>query len=188
VKKNEICHCLERMYVFRYDIKNAAKIEEERRIQAEIDEENSCKNFRKFSKIYFDFFLVQKSITPKLLYKYLNELKKNILLIDMRLKSDYDQSHMRTPACIHIPADLMNGKGYEKLEILSIRSCVFRWTTWGIESTLTDGEALKKFKQRADFDYIVLFDDDSYEDDLKPGNPLMGLKQAIFTVGIKIRF
>jgi hypothetical protein len=30
--------------MFRYDIKNAAKIEEERRIQAEIDEENSCKN------------------------------------------------------------------------------------------------------------------------------------------------
>jgi hypothetical protein len=28
---------------FRYDIKNAAKIEEERRVQAEIDEENSCK-------------------------------------------------------------------------------------------------------------------------------------------------
>jgi hypothetical protein len=56
---------------------------------------------------------VEKSITPKLLYKYLNERKKNILLIDMRLKSDYDQSHMRTSACINIPADLMNGKGYE---------------------------------------------------------------------------
>jgi ubiquitin carboxyl-terminal hydrolase 8 len=135
----------------RYDIKNAAKIEEERRIQAEIDEENS----------------LEKSITPKLLYKYLNERKKNILLIDMRLKSDYDQSHMRTSACINIPADLMNGKG---------------WTTWGIESTLTNGEDLKKFKQRADFDYIVLFDKSSYEDDLKPGNSLMGLKQAIFTL------
>jgi hypothetical protein len=45
---------------------------------------------------------------------------------------------------------------------------------------------LKKFKQRADFDYIVLFDKSSYEDDLKPGNSLMGLKQAIFTVRKKI--
>lgn len=56
-------------------------------------------------------FSVQKSISPKLLYKYVQERKKNILLIDMRLKSDYDQSHMRTPACIHIPADLMNKSG-----------------------------------------------------------------------------
>jgi hypothetical protein len=100
--------------MFRYDIKNAAKIEEERRIQAEIDEENSCKNtfFREKNNVDFDLFsLVEKSITPKLLYKYLNERKKNILLIDMRLKSDYDQSHMITSTCIHIPADLMNGKG-----------------------------------------------------------------------------
>jgi hypothetical protein len=41
---------------------------------------------------------------------------------------------------------------------------------------------LRKFKQRADFDYIILFDEGSYEEDLKPGNALMGLKQAIFTV------
>jgi hypothetical protein len=41
---------------------------------------------------------------------------------------------------------------------------------------------LTKFKQRATFDYIVLFDDDSYENNLKPGSCLMGLKQAIFTV------
>ena len=59
-------------------------------------------------------FLVEKSISPKLLYKYLYERKKNILLIDMRLKTSYDQSHMKTFPCIHIPADLMNGKGYEK--------------------------------------------------------------------------
>jgi hypothetical protein len=56
---------------------------------------------------------VNKSIGPKLLYKYLQEGKRNILLIDMRLKANYDQSHMKTSACIHIPADLMNGKGYE---------------------------------------------------------------------------
>lgn len=57
---------------------------------------------------------MEKSIRPKLLYKYLFEQKRNILLIDMRLKSDYDQSHMKTSACIHIPADLMNAKGYNK--------------------------------------------------------------------------
>ncbi len=79
-------------------------------------------------------------------------------------------------------------KGTKNQRFYRLDRVFFRWTTWGIESTLTDGEALKKFKQRADFDYIVLFDDDSYEDDLKPGNPLMGLKQAIFTVGTKIHF
>lgn len=51
-----------------------------------------------------------------------------------------------------------------------------------MESALTDEQAAIKFKQRANFDYIVLFDDDSYENNLKPGNCLMGLKQAIFTV------
>lgn len=30
-------------FVFRYDAKNAAKLEEERKVQAEIDEDNSCK-------------------------------------------------------------------------------------------------------------------------------------------------
>ena len=70
----------------------------------------------------------------------------------------------------------------------SIDSIVFRWTTWGIESALTGTEALQKFKERAEFDYIVLFDDGSYEEDLKPGNALMGLKQAIFTVRRYIRF
>jgi hypothetical protein len=110
---------------------------------------------------------VEKSIRAMLLYKYLYKRKKNILLIDMRLKIDYDQSHMKTPACIHIPGDLMNGKG---------------WTSWGVESALTDNEASTKFKQRANFDYIILFDRDSYEEELKPGNCLMGLKQAIFTV------
>ncbi|CAF3581495.1 unnamed protein product [Rotaria socialis] len=134
----------------RYDAKNAAKIEEERKIQAAIDEEAS----------------LEKSISPKLLYKYLNELKKNILLIDMRSTTDYDQSHMRTSACIHTPADLMNGKG---------------WTSWGVESALTDQNACTKFKQRATYDYIVLFDDDSYENNLKAGHCLMGLKQAIFS-------
>ncbi|CAF2367647.1 unnamed protein product [Rotaria sp. Silwood2] len=134
----------------RYDAKNEAKLEEERKKQAVIEEENS----------------LEKSIGPKLLYKYLNERKKNILLIDMRSKVDYDQSHMKTSACIHIPADLMNGKG---------------WTSWGIESALTDSNAATKFKQRANFDYIILFDDDTYENNLKSGHCLMGLKQAIFS-------
>jgi hypothetical protein len=58
----------------------------------------------------------------------------------------------------------------------------FRWTSWGVESSLADGEASTKFKQRATYDYIVLFDEDSYENNLKPGNCLFGLKQAIFTV------
>ncbi|CAF0786761.1 unnamed protein product [Adineta steineri] len=133
----------------RYDEKNAVSREEERKKQAEIDEEKS----------------LEKSIRPKLLYKYLNERKKNILLIDMRLKNDYDQSHMRTPACIHIPADIMNGKG---------------WTSWGVESALTDEGTVTKFKQRANYDYIVLFDEDTYEKDLKPNHCLQGLKQAIF--------
>ena len=31
----------------------------------------------------------------------------------MRLKADYDQSHLKAFPCIHIPGDLMNGKGYE---------------------------------------------------------------------------
>jgi hypothetical protein len=50
----------------------------------------------------------------------------------------------------------------------------FRWTSWGVESSLADGEASTKFKQRATYD--------SYENNLKPGNCLFGLKQAIFTV------
>ncbi len=61
---------------------------------------------------------MEKSIGPKLLFKYLNEQKRKILLIDMRLKTDYDQSHMRTSACIHIPPDLMNGKGYKKKRLI----------------------------------------------------------------------
>jgi hypothetical protein len=59
---------------------------------------------------------------------------------------------------------------------------LFRWTSWAIESSLTDEEACTKFKQRGTYDYIVLIDDDSYEDNLKPGNCLFGLKQAIFIV------
>lgn len=88
--------------------------EEQRRIQQEIDEENSRKSFfvgRDCKKNFIITIAVKTSINPKLLYKYLNKKKKNILLIDMRLKADYDQSHLRTPACIHIPADLMGGKG-----------------------------------------------------------------------------
>ena len=57
------------------------------------------------------FILVTKSIGPKTLYKYLNKKKKNMLLIDIRSKLDYDQSHMKTSICIHIPADLTGGKG-----------------------------------------------------------------------------
>jgi len=34
--------------IFRYDAKNAAKIEEEKKLQAEIDEEKSRKNFYLF--------------------------------------------------------------------------------------------------------------------------------------------
>ncbi len=49
-----------------------------------------------------------------------------------------------------------------------------RWTSWGVESALTDPDALAKFKQRANFDYIVLFDDDSYENNLKPWSCLLG--------------
>ena len=52
-----------------------------------------------------------------------------------------------------------------------------------MESALKDEIARKKFQERALFDYIVLFDDGSYADDLGPGNALSGLKQAIFTVG-----
>lgn len=69
----------------------------------------------------------------------------------------------------------------EKMNI-KIDSIDCRWTTWGVESALKDEEALKKFKQRATYDYIVLFDDDSYENNLTSGSPLMGLKQAMFTV------
>lgn len=133
----------------RYDEKLAIKLEAEKRIQEEIDEEKS----------------LTTSIKPKILYKYLMKKKKNILLIDLRLKFDYDQSHMRTSACIHIPADLTGGKG---------------WTPWGIESALTDESARKKFQDRANFDFIVLFDANSYENDLQMGHPLLGLKQAIF--------
>jgi hypothetical protein len=32
----------------------------------------------------------------------------------MRLKVNYDQSHMKPFPCIHIPADLMNGNGYNQ--------------------------------------------------------------------------
>jgi len=76
--------------------------------------------FHSNSELILFFVVVEKSIRPKLLYKYLNERKKSILLIDMRLKSDYDQSHMKTSACIHIPADLMNGKGYEEPKELKL--------------------------------------------------------------------
>jgi hypothetical protein len=43
---------------FRYDAKIAAKIEEERKIQGEIDEEKSCKYFQFLflTKNYFEFF------------------------------------------------------------------------------------------------------------------------------------
>ena len=58
----------------------------------------------------------------------------------------------------------------------------FRWTTWGVESALKDEQALQKFKQRATFEYIILFDDDSYENKLQVGSPVMGLKQAMFSV------
>lgn len=51
-----------------------------------------------------------------------------------------------------------------------------------MESALKDEQALQKFKQRATFDYIVLFDDDSYENNLQAGSPVMGLKQAMFSV------
>lgn len=62
----------------------------------------------------------------------------------------------------------------------------FRWTTWGVEAALKDEDALKKFKQRATYDYIVLFDDGSYESDLVSGGPLLGLKQAMFTVRFRV--
>lgn len=75
-------------------------------------------------------------------------------------------------------------KGITKNLIEKIQEILlcFRWTSWGIESALTDNDALIKFKNRANFDYIILLDDGSYEGDIKPGNCLMGLKQAIFTV------
>ncbi len=63
-----------------------------------------------------------------------------------------------------------------------INCFIFRWTSWGVESALTDEGASTKFKQRANFDYIVLFDEDSYEIDLKSDHCLKGLKQAIFSV------
>lgn len=127
---------------------------------------------------------MNKSIKPKLLYKYLRDPQKNVLLIDMRPKRDYDESHMRTPACIHLPADLMQGKGYANRDDRSMTfDAIFRWTSWNVESALTDQQASVKFKQRANFDYIVLFDEGTYEGDLKAGNCLLGLKQAIHSVG-----
>ena len=60
----------------------------------------------------------------------------------------------------------------------------FRWTPWGVESALTDSDAASKFKQRATYDYVVLFDEDSYEKDLSSDHCLQGLKQAIYSVRI----
>ncbi|CAF1245962.1 unnamed protein product [Adineta ricciae] len=135
----------------RYDEKNAVKLEEDRKNKAEIDEENN----------------LTTSIKSKLLYAYMNTRKKNILLIDMRSTANYDQSHMKTAACIHIPCDLMKGKG---------------WTSWGVESALTNSDAASKFKQRATYDYVVLFDEGSYERDLSSDHCLQGLKQAIYSL------
>ena len=39
----------------------------------------------------------------------------------MRLKIDYDQSHMLTPICINIPTDLMNGKGYRNINFYRLK-------------------------------------------------------------------
>ena len=111
----------------------------------------------------------------------------------MRSKTNYDQSHMKTSACIHIPAELMDKKGYKEqnrnnLETFIHQSITFRWTSWGVESALTDEEACAKFKKRADFDYIILFDEQSYEGDLKKGHCLLGLKEAIHTVNVYFAF
>ena len=68
------------------------------------------------------------------------------------------------------------------MKLLESSSETCRWTPWGIESALTDEVAKRTFQDRANFDYIVLFDDNSYENELKMGHPLFGLKQAIFVV------
>ena len=75
-------------------------------------------------------------------------------------------------------------KGKEKTNFEKrIRQSFFfssSWTPWGIESALTDESIRNKFKNRSNFDFIVLFDANSYENDLQMGHPLLGLKQAIY--------
>ncbi|XP_013398509.1 ubiquitin carboxyl-terminal hydrolase 8 [Lingula anatina] len=103
------------------------------------------------------------AVSCRKLYEMLQTPDCSVLILDIRAAADYENSHVRDPSCINVPADILPG------------GC----TVAMIEKNLPT-EALPMWKKRGHVGYIVLLDWQSSLADLVTNSPLNNLKDAIY--------
>ncbi|XP_013381771.1 ubiquitin carboxyl-terminal hydrolase 8-like [Lingula anatina] len=103
------------------------------------------------------------AVSCRKLYEMLQTPDCSVLILDIRAAADYENSHIRDPSCINVPAHILPG------------GC----TVAMIEKNLPT-EALPMWKKRGHVGYIVLLDWQSSLADLVTNSPLNNLKDAIY--------
>ncbi|KAJ8036441.1 Ubiquitin carboxyl-terminal hydrolase 8 [Holothuria leucospilota] len=111
-------------------------------------------------------------LTAAELYEVLKKKEFNILVMDVRSPEQYSSSHMKNIISINVPREIIKAGS----------------TASSLQKSLPL-ESHEHWKKRGDFDYILLVDWDSSENDTKQGSTLASLKDALFkwdsTVSLK---
>ncbi|XP_041356247.1 ubiquitin carboxyl-terminal hydrolase 8-like [Gigantopelta aegis] len=107
--------------------------------------------------------LTRGSITPMELYKLLQDKGVTVILMDVRSRKDFQESHISHPSSINIPEEIIKPGS----------------TVSHIANALPS-ESVSLWKQRDSVDYIILLDWVSTEKNLDVGTTLRTLKDALF--------
>lgn len=105
------------------------------------------------------------SISAEGLYHLIKDSSINVLVMDVRSRQDFEESHMCVPSqtCISVPEEAISpGVTVNQIELK------------------LPAESLDEWKRRAFVDYVVLLDWFSSISDLKLGTTLQSLKDALF--------
>jgi ubiquitin carboxyl-terminal hydrolase 8 len=152
--------------------------------------ENNNKEFSENNNASFS--LVKKFFTPKELIDLIKNTDHKILIIDTREAKDFDQSQMNLSIMLADERKKQNSISY-----INIPSTLIENVVWNLTKSLKKFEkknALNKnqtveqvFSSRAEYEYIVMFDQETDFDNFKIDSKLSILKKAIYEYEINTK-
>lgn len=120
--------------------------------------------------------LAKKFINPTDFIDLISKSDLKLLVIDTRSKHEYEYSHMNLSI-------LINKSTKSQVSFINISSDLIENVPWKIEELLKiqDNDLQWKiFSNRKDFDYLILFDNDSTLNNFKSDSKLSILKRALY--------
>ena len=183
ISKEKLNQTMSILETLNEEIKQRYQEQNENKYQIITNEINICENMSEsMTENLAETTAISNCINPT---EFTNLIRQNlykILLIDIRNESEYQQSRINLDYLI-----TSDGKEKNLISHINISDELIDTTCWNISDALAkkDQKASEIFSQRFNYDYLILFDSNSFYKDLKSDSKLMILKRALYDYDLK---